>query len=519
MRKFLVIAAFSIVFLAGIAMLAWFFFIRRSLPEYASCIPSDSFLVVTLNTKNLAVDQAKGGHLFPEFAIDKKQPALLKEIRNAVERSGGSGIKLSSDVLGFVYRENETAFWGACFAVDDSAQAAKFVRQSLLRDFPVHIIDGGRKNMFGLDSSSAVFSWNRKTFLVLYPVSDNDSAVVAAQCEKLLAQDKKHSLLSNPGFREHELSSFDIGVWIQAKPLLEFTNGGSLFTTMLFGVDNISLQAEFNDGEIDVRRTVKLNEDGNKSPVRGNTMLLSCRPEEVKGFLHTPLNLDDTVIKAEMKMPPLKYLPFTDEQNKELFQQLDGNAWMLFHDTISFPSDYITYEYDEDFRQVPVTKTVMNNQRSLSYCFGLKNADNVRSLVRKWMAEDTVKMEGNYWRIGGTNPAQRLFVTPTALVITDWPSYDGKDRPAPAEWYGKEMLIPAGEFATGPDMLGLSFLFPKIDRLEGILSGCIGDLTLSTPLQTSAGSSSEFRLVFTERKINALIQAEEIVLKSIGDGN
>ncbi len=507
MKRGIRITFFTVLFLAGTGMLLWYLLMKREVPAHARCIPRNAVAVVTLNLRELALDHASDEHLFPEVA--GKPVKALESIRKAIRATGGSGIKETADVLAFFYQDGDAAFIGVAAAVDDSVYLRKLVRSELPKYMGLHEISAGGKTLFRLDTTSAVLGWNQEIVLLLYPFSDHGAEVTAAQCAKLLDQDESASVLADENFREHELSSFDAGFWLQAKPFLAFTRGGDLFRVALHNVDYLSLAIGFREGEINMRKIVTVNKPS--ATIAYNTpLLVPCDPKQVKGFWHLPLDLrNDSMLDAYADAPPLGILPFGDDRTKALAKFLDGNSCVYTHDTLSYGMEYITYEYDEEFNQVPKKGFRRITKIASSTTYGVSDTTGAKKLITEWMRTDSVPFKDGAWVVSENGMEERLVLSGKLLTITNWPLTDGTQRAMPAQ--NLDLYFPVGEYLQSYSE-GVRFFMDE--DLQALLGENLGVLTMSQPLVLGNSRSSGIRLVMKNKSVNALVQLEDLAKKA-----
>jgi hypothetical protein len=512
MKKFLRISLVILLLLAGTALLLWYFFMRREIPKHARCIPKDAVAVLTLNLRELALDQSAGGHLFPEMAGKKIFSKELESFSKAVEANGGTGLSETADVLGFLFRDGEEAYWGVCAGVKDSAKFGKLLREQLTKDFPIHPVSQNGFSLVRFDTSSIILGWNKDAAVLLYPFGNSDASQTALHCVKLLSQKEEQSVLADENFREHELSSFDAGLWMQPAELLKLTQGGKLMKTYFAGEKYISLFIDFTNGEIITRKIVTMN---NAITKKNLPVLLNCDPAQVKGFYHAVFDMNnDSLVKLYPDIPPFNSIPFNDERTEQLDKTLDGNFTMLLHDTFSYQADYITYDYDENFERIEKHEKKRETMRAFSSSFGLKDPAAAQKLLNTWAAEDSLRKEGNAWIVEHGNKPVRIILSGNVLTISNWEKTDGQSRSLPEAWEGLDAAIPVGKILV-KDYEGIfSFFLPKMENGAGLLSDNIGDLLVSVPTIKGNENSCQVRLTMENKKVNALVQLEELFRKA-----
>lgn len=514
MKRFLRIAFVLILVLGAGAMLTWYLFMRRSIPDHARCIPKDAIAVFTANVRELALDYSSGGHLYPELADEDPVPSSLKSLIKAIEKNGGSGLKETADLLGFFYQENDEAYIGFCAAMDDSSKINKLIFGEFAKKYPVsrELIRGG--SLVHFDSTSAVLGWNNELAIFIIPFSNHGGEKSVRQCERLLSQKAEASVLSVPDFQKHELSDFDAGLWIQAKPLLRFTNGGKSFRTALDGIDFISLAIDFKAGETSVQRMVTTSNPANQQ--LNSPVLLCCEPDQVDAFWNIALDLkNDSLTEAYAGSPPLDALPFNDEEITGLIPLLDGNSTLFLHDTIRYDSEFITYEYDEEYNQVPVKRLERKTAYAITMCYGLSDAAGAEKMIREWMQRDSIPETDKTWSYTENGIPYRLLLRDKKIILTSWPQCDGKERPVPEAWQTVDLYFEAGQYLQKNDNGLLNFFFAGYGGVIGRLGENLDFTTLSKPAVLPQSRLTTIRMRMKNKEVNSLIQFVEIVKKGM----
>ncbi|HET6992926.1 MAG TPA: hypothetical protein VFJ43_16460, partial [Bacteroidia bacterium] len=179
MRKGIRIAFLCILLLSGIAMLYWYFLMKRELPKHARCIPKDVVAVLTLNMRELSLDRSSGGHLFPEMAGKRIVHKELEPFSRAVEANGGLGLNETADVLAFFYHNGDAAFFGVAASVKDSLKFGKLIREHLPKEFSIEPFTLRGVTLVRFDTSAAVIGWNKDIALFLYPFSNHGATETA----------------------------------------------------------------------------------------------------------------------------------------------------------------------------------------------------------------------------------------------------------------------------------------------------------------------------------------------------
>jgi Domain of unknown function (DUF4836) len=512
MKKWFRIGTLFLLVLAGTGMLLWYSFIRRTLPQQAISIPQNAIAVCTFNLRELAMDFSSNDHLFPEFAKEQQLPAEFISLSKAIEKNGGAGIKKTADVLGFVFQEKEEAWGGIALLVEDSAKLSSLLRQELVKKFPASVSRRNGISILNFDSSAAVMGWTADRALILYPIGDHEKKSSLDQLVKLLEQKKEASILSNADFCEHELKSFDLGCWVNAKSLLTFTNGGKLIKYAVRNDDYLSFEINFEDGEVQINNVISgVNQH------RTNTdLFLPCDSKEVFSWMKTSLDLSsDSLRELAVENPLVGSLPFSDEETIQLFDCMDGSCSFFLHDTISVSEEFIKYKYDENFNQTEVKEIQYSTETAASISFGLSDEKQARELISKWMAEDSVSHQGDSWLYEEEGKPVRLLLNQKSLTYTDWPGTNGRKHPIPANWNGYQVWFDLHDYVNKSDGGLVEFFFARFLDVWKLVGQHAEVFTVSNPVIGKQQTHTYAQLSMRNKEVNALIQLTEIVRKGM----
>ncbi len=516
MKKGITIGIISILFIAGIGSLIWFFMMRRQVPQQAQYIPKNAILVVTLNLRELAIDHIGNEHLFPESANNKSVSKTLDPFIKAIEKNEGAGIKESADVLAFIYREGDAAFLGVVAVLKDSSKFGNLIRQNISKQLSIYPLLAKEMSMVQFDTTSAILAWKDEVALFLFPIGNQNAEATAIQCTKLLSENENASVLSIENFKDHELASFDAGIWMQPEKFLEFTGGGDLFKTVFNNIKYLSLDLDFQDGELVIRRliTAKNLEVASNSQ---SELKLPCDPKLVMGFYHANLNIsNDELLDNFIDAPPLNLLPFNDDRSRLIAKTLNGNFTIFIHDTFSNSMNYITYDYDNNFNRIPISGTKRATLRGLTTSFEVKDKIKLNELLVQWMKEDSIPLNGNTWTFTDSGSPHFLILNDNLLTYSNYQQVDGKQREVPESWAGLNMSIPIGKVILPEINTWASFFIPGLNLEEPYFTENLDNILISEPLQTGIQSSSQIRITMKNKKVNSLMQLEEIFGK-VGD--
>jgi hypothetical protein len=493
MKKYLRIAILVLMVLAGTAMLAWYFFIRRQVPSHAVCIPKNAVAVLTLNMRELALDLS-----------GKKNPlpGEIGSLLRTADQHGGSGLKESADVLVFLFSQGEDAWFGVSLKIADHKRFSDFIISQVGKNFKLNPVEG--TSIVQFDTSSATLGWNTEFALFLYPFGNSDATSTARACDKLLAQQEENSVLANEDFRKHELNAFDAGIWLQAKEFLKFTKGGKLFRTYLATTEYVSVSIDFRAGETYMRALV--TNSGEARPMGENKSKIPVDPDQVAGIIRSGFPAEnDSLFSARMASPPFDVLPFSEEELHQLVPFMNGSSVFLLHDTISYEMDYIAYEYDTAYNRYPVKTRRKIKTRAKTFSFGLNDSQKAETLIRGWMQTDSIPFVNGSWSFSQNGAPDRLFVLDDMLTWTNWHGTDGKQHSADTRWDGYSVYLNSGELLFDPGEISAG-IFSGFSAMLNGLAKKTGLFTISQPVVNGKISSFEVRVWMTNEEINALLQ-------------
>ncbi len=518
-RKRILISFLLVLFTVAVGMLCRYFMLKRDVSTHASCIPKNAIAVISLNSKAMIADLELESPIFFDNIKRKSNFKNLEAIIKAIELNNGAGLNETSEILAFFYQNNDAAFIGIVAALKDSLAFGKLIRQELSKQYSIQISKLSGLTIANFDTSAAALSWNKTTALYILPFSNHGYEDCAAQCVKLLKQAEGESILSNKNFKTHSKLNYDAGIWMQAAPLLNFTDGGKLFRVALENINTISLALNFQNGEVIINRIIE-NEKKNNSTPYNAPLLLTCDPKDVSGFLQIPLDFSNEAgTDVYVNAPPYNILPFSTEQLKELSKYLDGNCTVLIHDTLSYQFENENNSYIETSERAPTFQKRRTVTTGISVCFNTKNETIVTKLISDWMKKDSIGIKNNKWIINENGETFRLGISQNILTYTNWPQSDGVKREFPNEFKMHAVYYPTKNIFYSSNESILSFLLPNYNATKKLLSENIKLLTISKPTIINNTRTSQIRLIMTNKDINSIVQLEKLFQNSFSNEN
>lgn len=514
MKKIAVRSIFVALLLAAVAFFAvWFFMKRREVPEQARVIPKDAFVVLTLNLRELALDHSGDEHLYPEFADEGMVEKELEPFTRALQANGGTtGMNETADVLAFAYHSGEAAFIGVAVQLDDSAAFGTFMRTHMAAEYNIVPWSTDGIPILRFDTSAAAIGWSEDAALVLYPIGHHGIATVSTQCAALLKQSRENSVLADDNFCNHERESFDAAVWIQTRPLLNFTGGGAQVQQLVSDIHYINYFTDFDDGEIRVRSEWHLGDDA----VKGNydEVAFPCDSKDILGFHRHHINVEnDTMLQYYADAFPVNELPLNDEEAIELLPALTGDCISLTHDTVTFYQRHLSFDFDADFNRITLVDSTLESAVTRTATFKIADHAKAFEIITKIMERDSVPLTNRGWVYKESGLESRMILTDELLTVTTSPLVDGRSHPIPAELSGFMMWYDLQKIFSQRDAGLLGWFIPAIDTFYDEMSAQCVTLSNTLPVQYGDVRRSEVVLSFRNAEINSLIQAEEILRK------
>lgn len=502
----------ALILTSAVALIVWYFSMKREVPSHARVIPRDAFAVVTVNLRELTLARSGDEHLYPEMKDQSLMQKELEPFSRAVMANGSTGFEETSDVLFFAYHSGDAAFFGIAVELEDSATFGNLVRVHVSREYNIQPWTTSGIPIVRFDTTSAVIGWTEDAALFLYPIGNHGITTVSQQCIHLLKQTKENSVLMDENFREHELKPFGMAMWIQTKPLLNFTGGGALMEQTFRDVNYFNYFADFEEGEILVRSEWHLSDEAIRTNIA--EVPFPCESKDVLGFVRTHLNVkNDSMYEHYADSPPLSNLPLNDDECVELLPYLTGDCISITHDTVSYSEEFITYEYDQAFNRIKKENTREYTVVTRSTSFRVADKVKVNELITAIMSRDSIPSTTRGWVYNDGGLEKRLILSDDLLTVTNDPQVDGRGHPIPEEMIGYMAWFDLQRIFAQKDAGLLSLFIPAMNAAYDELSNNLVTLTNTIPVQLGNVRRSEIVLKFKNEEINGLVQAEEMLRK------
>jgi hypothetical protein len=473
---------------AAIAILLWYWTMKRELPAQARVIPADAIAVLTFNLRELAIDRSSDEHLFPEMADQALIEQELEPFTRAIAGNGEeTGVAEMADILMFVYNTADAAYFGITVELDDSAAFGNLMRVHVAKEYNIVPLSMGGIPIMQFDTTAAVFGWTEDAALLLYPLGNHSIAMITAQCAKLLKQQKENSVLANEKFRDMEMQTFAMGLWVQTKPLLTFTGGGSLIEAIAHDVETYSYFANFEDGEILVRSEWHLPDEAKRAMIK--EFEFPCDTSLIVGFIrgHFDVNTksEPDIVSGDAAFDKL---PFAEEDYAELFAGLTG--------------DFISISHVNYGRVLPFE----------THSFLLSDPAKTNSFVTSRMQRDSIPLTVKGWTYTAAGDSTwRMIIDGNRLTLTNHAEVDGTAHGITPNLAGYMAWINVHNFSYSNGGISLSISIVKTGTPE--LAEHVLDCSSTLPVQFGDVRHSEIVFRFKNKDVNGLVQAEELLRK------
>jgi hypothetical protein len=505
-KVFLRSVAIAIILTGAIAFLVWYWTMKREVPLQARVIPSDAFAVLTLNLRELADDRAGDEHLFPEMTDESMLQKELAPFTRAVTANGSTGMEETSDVLLFTYHSGEAGFFGIAVQLEDSTEFGNLMRIHVKNEYNIIPWTNDGIPIMRFDTTAAVIGWTNDVALFLYPLGNHGIATVSTQCIKLLKQQKENSVLMNENFREMELNTFAMSLWVQTKPFKNFTGGGKLVDQLTNGIQYFNYMADFQDGEILIRSEWHLDDGVKKDQMK--EFEFPCELSTMNSFIRTSFDPEiDSLYGDYEQQSGMRHLPLTEEQIGQIIPFLSGDCIFITHDTttraISTP---LALNEDRD------TTHVTNNGET--YSFLVTHPDEVRALITSYMEHDSIPLTTRGWEYDYIySSGWRMILDDHLLTVTNDDRVDGRPHAITGELAGYMAYFNLHKIFLEQDGSLAGWLMPKFDDAHKFLADNLVTCSNTLPVQFGNVRRSEIKITFRNEDVNGLVQAEELLRK------
>jgi hypothetical protein len=206
-------------------------------------------------------------------------------------------------------------------------------------------------------------------------------------------------------------------------------------------------------------------------------------------------------------------LPLSDEEAEELLPYLTGDCMSLIHDTVTYSTTTIRYEYDEDFNRKEITETHSNSTTAFSFCYQVAQPGKTKEFLTRIMTQDSIPLTARGWVYKENGLEARMILNDDLLTVTTSPETDGRSHAILAAQRGRMAWLDLASLfkVKGNGMLEL--FLPFLEQAYDVFAENLVELTATIPVQAENVRRSEIHLAFKNEEINGLVQAEEILRK------
>lgn len=516
LKRILKRVLFTLIVLVALGCAAFWWVMRRTLPEHAARIPAGVPFVATINIRELALDVFFGGELSPDTSSSAASRSSDRDaLEKAMKDNGGGGLSWRKDVLAFAQldEKGKPLYFAGVVALSDADKFTGLASSFIAKRMHGTVHQQGAIRTLYSDSSGLLLAWGAEELLLLKGMSC-DSAFLAAEVVKLFAQQREQSVLSDADFCSHEKNeSFDVALWINLGrlklsdrfselPLPGWNPEGNAYVHLL---------VQFNSGEVRIlQKNIASAQPAGKTfvsrPADPKPLLFSD-PEKLSLFWSGRLPEG----AAFEKSPAGVWLQEQSGNAQAWRNALEGSFSLALQDSIRYPRKYIAFDYDENFELKQTERTVPEKVPGFTLAFSVKNKRTLDELAAAWAKKDSLEGGNGTWKLRSDIPVY-MRITDDRLVFTTFPQVVLKAHPV------EELAAAKGEgaraFVSVPKLIGGfsadSLSAPQREVLR-YTQRIMGDLIFSTPPSAAQGTAiSQLRLLFVNRKVNALVQLAEL---------
>ncbi len=401
------------VLLVVLIIIAFLYFYTRPSYVHLKYIPSNAFVVSSINFKNISekIDVDKMQKL--DFYMDMKDHARDENeiLSKAMSEPLSSGVDIFSQPYAF-----------ACFEGNDSPQFSGGIVFSIKNEDDFHkfvmrlsknsdIRSTGNYNYLDLESGSCI-AWNKAGGIIYY--SDRSSSRKENYCKSLLEQDADASILSVESFDKFKNAKYDIGFFVNfdgihsipGVTLPSYMRGASTMATIDFNDGKLSYASEFFPSKSNTSANTsnffgqKGINDELKNSIPGNAYGVATMSIDLKA-LYDYMNKDSKMSEGLDEMARE-----LDIDRTQLAGILSGEAYLALADikqTVKEKQDMV-YDYESDqFSYTTILDTVVapslifgitvNDTKTIDRIINRSNPTDTTDGIKSW----DLFMMGNYY--------------------------------------------------------------------------------------------------------------------------
>ncbi len=529
-------------------------------------IPSDATFVVSMDLANLdskiSFDKLKEFDFYKEGMkeFEKEMYRENKDLAEAFKNPSAYGIDVMSESFMFGNISKESSLFGFVFNISDSKKFTKFFKETVVPE-----AKGAVMGMMGkfqtMTDDGATFAWNDKVGVLVggMPNGDGDKAVVDGFVKKVLDGGPKSSIMADARFnRATKGRKSDMRMWMDYNWVMDMQMGGSemanvpgmeaVMTSMkeLYKDSDYLVELNFNDGAVVMDSKMYMNQKasdmfGKMTEGELNKNFFKYLPKDnLMGYFSLAMKTENFADGMfQMFDPMIKEMGMTREamegmalgavnsmglemDAKGLYEIISGD--MVFAVTGMREFTIKKTQYDDDFNKVEVEAQQMLPEVVAMMSYG-READ-LKKIVQMGVDAGALTKVGDAFKVAvpmDDLPMDMylsmkdgiLFITNNNELATGKlkGGYSKSDRMTKDQQ--KLMKESGGAFFWDiPSSLNAASAFAKeegmndkmAEKMLNVSKQSFESMIISTDKDVKGSYNSEFKLNFSNKKMNALEQ-------------
>ena len=389
---------------AILILIALVYFYTRPSYAHLKLIPSDAFIITSVNFRSIAgkIDLDKMQELDFYRSIKKEAQGESSALSKAMSDPMSSGIDIFSQPYAFVTVENaEYARYtgGIVFAVKSESNFRDFILRLAKDDETIKQSD--EFSLIRLDNGSCI-AWDNNAGIILF--SDRSKSRSENYCRTLFEQSEKESIRSIESFNKFKEANYDIGFYLNYDALRgikgitipAYMNGSASMATITFNEGKISYTSEYLASDKDTNAAQSFL--GKKGI---NTTLKAAIPGKSYGLVSGSFDMNEIYKYMDKEKGMRKVM---DEiagnmmmDRKKLPGVLTGEFFFSLADVKEMPVSRMDYNYNyelDTYEFIQKTDTTLMP----AYIFGVtvKDVTQIEAMLGRMELKDTLNGV-RYW--------------------------------------------------------------------------------------------------------------------------
>jgi len=409
MKKTILISIIAAIALAVAAI--YFFFFSTSEAELLSKVPSGAKSVLIIDIKGLSTKL-----VIDELSSDEKSTDKVVEMLpdSLIEIDwDNSGINLLDKAVLFTNEKDSSIQLNLLMQISDYQKFEVFVDSLATSDD--FIKEKQKKAAFLIiEKYNLIASWNRN-FVLISNFSKNPEDK-KKELSNILTLKKQESIITDSIFNSKLSSDYDL--FLYSLPYSGFPKENLLSIS-----NNVSVSYSFihlNDGELEIETEIVLKEGSLLENIFASEQNASIKTIEKTDSigLSVLLNLNSKALfRAIEQYSQLKL----NIDKVPLLNAWNGSAHLVFNPSKTIQTEFISYEYDDDFNKVEVKKYVSEKVSDIQSNIGYNQIvlDSLLSHNRIFKSgKDTLLFKGSSFMVKNVGESYQTFnknITPNAI--------------------------------------------------------------------------------------------------------